>query len=190
MADPKRKSRGGASRNGSTKKQKTGSSFRSDDKPLKRRGPRLPNQFRKVLDGMNPRKRSGGDSSDSDAEERIDFEEAAMNAAYEYEEEVPEEESGKNRRFDPVETLEYETPDEFEVFFFFLICSIVCLCSRCVVKIELIWFLCCSSLGWEYLVRRWKRRWRWEWRWRRWREWRREACEDVEWAYGNSQRGV
>lgn len=34
---------------------------------------------------------------------------------YEYEEGVPEEESGKNRRFDDVDRLEYELPSDFEV---------------------------------------------------------------------------
>ncbi|BBN68505.1 U3 ribonucleoprotein family protein [Prunus dulcis] len=33
---------------------------------------------------------------------------------YEYEEELPEEESKKNRRYDPVENLEYQMPEEFE----------------------------------------------------------------------------
>lgn len=50
--------------------------------------------------------------STSDDEE-IDSDDA--NDVYEYEEAVPEEESSKNRRYDPVENFEYELPQQFEV---------------------------------------------------------------------------
>ncbi|KAE8657654.1 ABC transporter B family member 5 [Hibiscus syriacus] len=36
------------------------------------------------------------------------------NDVYEYEDEVPQEESRKNRRFDPVDNYEYEIPEDFE----------------------------------------------------------------------------
>lgn len=45
-------------------------------------------------------------SDDDDEEEEIDSDDA--NDVYEYEEAIPEEESGKNRRYDPVENFEYD----------------------------------------------------------------------------------
>ncbi|KAF8006742.1 hypothetical protein BT93_K0907 [Corymbia citriodora subsp. variegata] len=81
------------------------------DKNRKRTGPRLPNALRKELERLNP-----GRPSDSEGEE-IDSDEAELGGdhdVYEYEEEAAQEESGKNRRFDPVDNLEYELPDEFE----------------------------------------------------------------------------
>lgn len=78
----------------------------------KRTGPRLPNALRKELERLNPSR-----PSDSEGEE-IDSDEAEFGNGrdvYEYEEEAPQEEAGKNRRFDPVDNLEYELPDEFEV---------------------------------------------------------------------------
>lgn len=77
----------------------------------KRTGPRLPNALRKELERLNPRR-----PSDSEGEE-IDSDEAEFGNGrdvYEYEEEAPPEESRRNRRFDPVDNLEYELPDEFE----------------------------------------------------------------------------
>ena len=74
----------------------------------KGKGPRLPSALRTELDHLNPRI-----SSDSDDE--IDFD--VGNDVYEYEEDVPEEESRKNRRFDPVQNYEYELPEDFEVRF-------------------------------------------------------------------------
>lgn len=52
-------------------------------------------------------------NSDDDDEEEIDSDDA--NDVYEYEEAIPEEESGKNRRYDPVENFEYELPEQFQV---------------------------------------------------------------------------
>lgn len=77
----------------------------------KRTGPRLPNALRKELERLNPSR-----PSDSEGEE-IDSDEAEFGNGrdvYEYEEEAPPEESRRNSRFDPVDNLEYELPDEFE----------------------------------------------------------------------------
>ncbi|XP_030532646.2 uncharacterized protein C57A7.06 [Rhodamnia argentea] len=77
----------------------------------KRTGPRLPNALRKEVERLNPLR-----PSDSEGEE-IDSDEAEFGNGrdvYEYEEEAPPEESRRNRRFDPVDNLEYELPDEFE----------------------------------------------------------------------------
>ncbi|XP_059625658.1 uncharacterized protein C57A7.06 [Cornus florida] len=72
----------------------------------KRTGPRLPNSLRKELESMN----AADNRLDSD--ELIDSDDA--NDVYECEEAIPEEESRKNRRYDPVLSLEYELPKEFE----------------------------------------------------------------------------
>ncbi|KAL3717619.1 hypothetical protein ACJRO7_009112 [Eucalyptus globulus] len=77
----------------------------------KKTGPRLPSALRKELERLNPSR-----PSDSEGEE-IDSDEAEFGGGrdvYEYDEEAPQEEAGKNRRFDPVDNLEYELPDEFE----------------------------------------------------------------------------
>lgn len=76
-----------------------------------RRGPRLPNALQKELNLFNPT--VGGEPSDGD--EEIDFDDAVGNDVYEYEEAIPEEESKKNRRFDPVENYQFELPEDFEV---------------------------------------------------------------------------
>ncbi|KAG6647898.1 hypothetical protein CIPAW_07G109900 [Carya illinoinensis] len=77
----------------------------------KRTGPRLPNSLRKVLDHLN---RNG--PSNSEDEEEIESDEGELYAEdlYEYQEGVPQEESKKNRRFDPVENFEYELPQNFK----------------------------------------------------------------------------
>ncbi|KAK4796520.1 hypothetical protein SAY86_028846 [Trapa natans] len=78
-------------------------------------GPRLPNTMKKVLDRLNTR--SPVDSDGEENEVKIDTEEnseSVGNDIYEYEEEVAQEELGKNRRFDSVENLNYELPDDFE----------------------------------------------------------------------------
>lgn len=114
MAETKRKTRDNPNRKKS-KKQKTLAT--QGDNKGKRRGPRLPSKFRKELDRLNP-SGAGGSPSGSDAEERIDSDEGEVyvgNDVYEYEEGVTEEESKKNRRFDQVENLEYEMPEDFEV---------------------------------------------------------------------------
>jgi U3 small nucleolar RNA-associated protein 14 len=69
----------------------------------KRTGPHLPNYLRKEIELTNKAKPR---NSDDDEEEEIDSDEA--NDVYEYEEAIPEEESGKNRRYDPVENFEYD----------------------------------------------------------------------------------
>jgi U3 small nucleolar RNA-associated protein 14 len=75
----------------------------------KRTGPHLPNSLRKEIELMNKAKPR---NSDDDDEEEIDSDDA--NDVYEYEEAIPEEESGKNRRYDPVENFEYELPEQFQ----------------------------------------------------------------------------
>lgn len=110
MAELKRKSRGDGNRGKPkgqrgkpNKKQKKGGGADTRE----RKGPRLPNSLRKELERLNP----ADDDYDSD-EEREAY---GGRDLYEYEEEIPEEQSRKNRRFDPVENLEYELPDDFEV---------------------------------------------------------------------------
>ncbi|ESR36139.1 hypothetical protein CICLE_v10027776mg [Citrus x clementina] len=71
----------------------------------KRKGPRLPNSLRKEIDRLNTNSLNGSDE-DIGSDEARDF--------YEYEEPLPQEESRKNRRFDPVENYEYELPEKFE----------------------------------------------------------------------------
>lgn len=95
-------------------KKRKGSSFgkNKSDKANKKsdwRGPRLPNAFQKELDSRYPK---GGPSDD---EEEIDFNDDVGADVYEYEEAIPEEESRKNKRFDPVENYQYELPEDFEV---------------------------------------------------------------------------
>ncbi|KAL5561442.1 hypothetical protein UlMin_031189 [Ulmus minor] len=106
MADTKRKSRNeGKVEKASGKKNKKQKTSAKKDK--KRRGPRLPSAFRKELDRFNP---SADGASDSDVDEAVGY----LNDLYEYEEEVPEEESKRNRRFDTVENCEYELPENFK----------------------------------------------------------------------------
>uniref|UniRef100_A0A5B7CB94 U3 small nucleolar RNA-associated protein 14 n=1 Tax=Davidia involucrata TaxID=16924 RepID=A0A5B7CB94_DAVIN len=110
MADKKRKSRdvykhrkeGG----GNKKRNQSNSKTLNQEKNKRRTGPHLPNALRKELDLINPTNPSNID------EEEIDSDDA--NDVYEYEEAIPEEESKRNRRFDPVENLEYELPDQFK----------------------------------------------------------------------------
>lgn len=112
MAERKRKAAGSAD---STKhKMKHSKKPKRQSKKLdggggekkKRKGPRLPNSLRKEIDRLNTNSLNGSDE-DIDSDEARDF--------YEYEEPLPQEESGKNRRFDPVENYEYELPEKFEV---------------------------------------------------------------------------
>ncbi|PSS08131.1 Small-subunit processome, Utp14 protein [Actinidia chinensis var. chinensis] len=114
MAETKRKTRDYNNRQGN-KKRKV-SSFKTlkskseknnnDGERRKRTGPRLPNALRKELELMGRTNRSNSD------DEEIDSDDA--NDVYEYEEAIPEEESMKNRRFDPVENFDYELPKEFK----------------------------------------------------------------------------
>lgn len=66
----------------------------------RRHGPQLPKAMRRELDAMGP-----GPARGSDDEEGS---EAGAEDVYEYEEGVPEEEAGKNDRYDPVDKYEYE----------------------------------------------------------------------------------
>ncbi|RLN16757.1 uncharacterized protein C57A7.06-like isoform X1 [Panicum miliaceum] len=66
----------------------------------RRHGPRLPTAMRRELDAMGPAPARG-----SDDEEVSD---AGAEDVYEYEEGVPEEEAGKNGRYDAVAKYEYE----------------------------------------------------------------------------------
>lgn len=74
----------------------------------KRTGPHLPSGLRRELDLLNPK------SPNSDEEIDSDEGEVYQTDLYEYEEGAPEEESKKNKRFDPVENFDYELPDDFE----------------------------------------------------------------------------
>ncbi|XP_057793654.1 uncharacterized protein LOC131010239 isoform X3 [Salvia miltiorrhiza] len=76
----------------------------------RRSGPRLPNALKKELEHLNPT--LNGEASDGD--EEIDSDGAVGNDVYEYEEGVAEEESTRNRRYDPVENYEFELPEDFE----------------------------------------------------------------------------
>ncbi|XP_017247922.1 uncharacterized protein LOC108219144 [Daucus carota subsp. sativus] len=110
MVDTKRKSRD-TNNAKMAKKNKTPTSsnkkgVRRGGEKRKRSGPHLPNAMKREIELLNPR--SGSDDEiDSD-------EEFAGKDVYEYEEEVPEEESKKNRRYDPVENFEFELPEDFK----------------------------------------------------------------------------
>ncbi|XP_004290799.1 PREDICTED: uncharacterized protein C57A7.06 [Fragaria vesca subsp. vesca] len=106
MAETKRKSRDDGRRQQS-KKPRTNKKGKGAADKAERKGPRLPNALRKELERLNPR------TADSDEEVPSD-EEALAQDLYEYEEGRPEEESKKNRRFDPVDNLDYELPEDFE----------------------------------------------------------------------------
>ncbi|XP_058738859.1 uncharacterized protein C57A7.06 [Vicia villosa] len=85
MADKKRKERGDtkrSSRNTVTKKSK-----KTSDTRRKKTGPHLPSSLKKHIESLNPTP--------------VDIDEVD-NDVYEYEEELPEEESRKNKRYDPV----------------------------------------------------------------------------------------
>ncbi|XVE80368.1 hypothetical protein DITRI_Ditri14bG0134300 [Diplodiscus trichospermus] len=66
---------------------------------------RIPTALRKELDRLNP-------TVSSNSDEEIDSD--VGNDFYEYEEEVPQEESRKNHGFDPVHNYEYELLEDFE----------------------------------------------------------------------------
>ncbi|XP_043709609.1 uncharacterized protein C57A7.06 [Telopea speciosissima] len=80
------------------KRPKKHSNFNEKKDEHKKTGPRLPSALKRELDN----------------DEEVDSDGIVDNDVYEYEERKPEEESKKNRRFDPVDNLEYELPDEFE----------------------------------------------------------------------------
>ncbi|XP_047334220.1 uncharacterized protein C57A7.06 [Impatiens glandulifera] len=114
MADKKRKERDSSSISGGKRKSLPSRSGytgkpkqkRGGDKITKRVGPQLPNSLRKEINLLD----SGTHSNSEDEDVKSD----ELDELYEYEEEVPEEESKKNRRFDYVENFEYELPEEFE----------------------------------------------------------------------------
>lgn len=88
--------------------------FKKDDsssskKGKRRSGPRLSSSLRQELDLLNPNPESAS-AYGSDGDEAA----AATGDLYEYEEELAQEETKKNRRFDPVENYEYELPDDFK----------------------------------------------------------------------------
>lgn len=107
MAEKKRKAAESADSTKHSKKPKRQSKkLDGGGEKKKRKGPRLPNSLRKEIDRLNTNSLNGSDE-DIDSDEARDF--------YEYEEPLPQEESRKNRRFDPVENYEYELPEKFEV---------------------------------------------------------------------------
>ncbi|KAL7118270.1 hypothetical protein ACP275_03G125400 [Erythranthe tilingii] len=109
MVDKKRKSRNGATE--TRKKKKTSNKKKIESKENRvRRGPHLPNAIRREVDQFS---RSGEGESASD-DERVDFDDGVRNDFYEYEEDVPEEETMKNKRFDPVENYQFELPENFQ----------------------------------------------------------------------------
>ncbi|KAF9606486.1 hypothetical protein IFM89_025761 [Coptis chinensis] len=78
-------------------------------KEERRKGPRLPNSLKRELESLNPKNVNSSDEEEGGSEDEFN-----SNDVYEYEAEVPEEESKKNRRYDSVDNLEYQLPDEFE----------------------------------------------------------------------------
>ena len=133
MVETKRKGRD-EPKHSKMKKQKSSGSKTLSMKKKKskgndvRKGPRLPNSLRKEIERLNPSTQLNSDDEDINSDEG----EFLTDDIYEYEEKIPQEESRKNRRFDPVENFEYELPEDFEVlslslsllnygvFFFFL----------------------------------------------------------------------
>ncbi|XP_074286816.1 uncharacterized protein C57A7.06 [Silene latifolia] len=113
MADKKRKPKSNTSTKSKKHKNKNGKGGESK----KSSGPRLPAALRKELDNI---KKAGDNESDLEDnvfvnDEEIDSDEGEVkNDIYEYEEEVAEEESSKNRRYDPVDNFEYQLPDKFK----------------------------------------------------------------------------
>ncbi|KAF8401450.1 hypothetical protein HHK36_012389 [Tetracentron sinense] len=119
MAEKKRKTReDNMQKNGVGKKNKKQFKFntqRLEKKNNKKKndeqrktGPRLPSALQKEIDFSNPNSRNSDEEIDSDEGE------VYVNDVYEYEEQIPEEESKKNRRFDPIDNLasEFEFPDK------------------------------------------------------------------------------
>ncbi|CAI9771972.1 unnamed protein product [Fraxinus pennsylvanica] len=92
------------------KRNNSSSRTKGKEQNRPRRGPRLPNALQKELNLLNPAVERGF----SDGDEDINFGDIVGNDVYEYEEGIPEEESKKNKRFDPVDNNEYELPEDFE----------------------------------------------------------------------------
>lgn len=113
MADKKRKGRGDHKKNkeGVSKKSKGIFASKKNEKgERRRRAPGLPNSLRKEIDILDR-----FSEAQEIEDEEFDSRDAAGDDFYEYEETVAEEETKKNRRFDPVENYEYQIPDEIEV---------------------------------------------------------------------------
>ncbi|PHT96975.1 hypothetical protein BC332_34100 [Capsicum chinense] len=110
MAGMKRKSREGNKGKAAFKKKKNQSSSGGADGRRKRTGPRLPNAMLKEL--QLPKRYTDSDDDEIGSGDGDDV--VVNNDLYEYEEGVAEEESKKNRRFDPVQNYQYELPDDFE----------------------------------------------------------------------------
>ncbi|ONK62915.1 uncharacterized protein A4U43_C07F9440 [Asparagus officinalis] len=77
-------------------------------KKQRKSGPRLPSVLLQELDRLNPNPRSSDSESNDEAEAKV------AGDLYEYEEEMAQEETKKNRRYDPVENYEYELPEDFK----------------------------------------------------------------------------
>ncbi|GFP81432.1 uncharacterized protein c57a7.06 [Phtheirospermum japonicum] len=90
-------------------KNKNKKAAASEKRP--RRGPRLPNALQRELSSF--KRSDDGEPSDGDEDIGSD-DDVVVNDLYEYEEDIPQEESMKNRRFDPVENYEFELPENFE----------------------------------------------------------------------------
>lgn len=103
MADLKSRGKGDG---GKRRKFIRGKGSNKDERGKRRHGPGLPNVLRKEI---ALRDASDSDASDSDV---------AAGDVYEYEQGVAEEESKKNRRYDPVENYLgelHELPEDFKV---------------------------------------------------------------------------
>uniref|UniRef100_A0A0D9VTV7 Uncharacterized protein n=1 Tax=Leersia perrieri TaxID=77586 RepID=A0A0D9VTV7_9ORYZ len=96
---PKSKALAAGAGPGRKKKGFTGGAGKRGER---RHGPRLPTALRRQLDALGPDPSRG-----SDDDEEAGSDEGADDV-YEYEEAVPEEEAGKNGRYDAVEKYEYE----------------------------------------------------------------------------------
>jgi hypothetical protein len=89
------------------KMQKKDSGGRSNGKKV---GPQLASSLLKELKG-------DGDGRRKQSKEEEEDDSILPGDVYEYEEQLPEEEAGKNRRYDSVDQLDYELPSDFEVCF-------------------------------------------------------------------------
>ncbi|KAL3845670.1 hypothetical protein ACJIZ3_003073 [Penstemon smallii] len=115
MVDKKVKSRSQSTLSGkkgrepqNNKRKKSGSRKNEASEKRARSGPRLPNAFLKEIGGFN-----SVEEGSSDGYDNIDVD-GVGNDFYEYEEDLPEEETKKNKRFDPVVNYQYELPKDFE----------------------------------------------------------------------------
>ncbi|CAK9236735.1 unnamed protein product [Sphagnum troendelagicum] len=89
------------------KMQNKDSGGRSNGKKV---GPQLASSLLKELKG-------DGDGRRKQSKEEEEDDSILPGDVYEYEEQLPEEEAGKNRRYDSVDQLDYELPSDFEVCF-------------------------------------------------------------------------